>query len=714
MDKLVYLTLLILCLLIPVSGQSQNSIDKGNRLFEKKDYENALKAYLEGGASSDDADLNFKIGMCYLYLETKSKSLPYLEKAFNAKSNVDPDIHYYLGMAYQNNHQYARARDHYEEFRGKNKKLYELVTEKIFECEIGDSLTRKPVRAVIENVGAGINSQFNEYSPLVSADGNTMIFTSNRSSDDYKIKSGTNFEDIYIARKSGASWGVPEKISPNINIKFNDAAASLSPDGKTLFLYYEDGSGDIYTSHLEGSDWTKPEALNKNINTPLFWETSACISADGQKLFFASNRPGGKGELDIWMSTLDPKGNWAKPVNLGGAINTPGNEDSPYIHPDGVTLYFSSDGHPSMGSNDIYRSEFKDGKWQKPVNMGYPINSIEYDGFFSISADKTTGYYSTLRADGMGSADIYTIKFLPPAKEEVQEPVLLASTEPAVQQPPVETTPAVIEEPKKEEPKVEEPKKEEPEVTVTEEPVVVAPPPVVAQTPAPEPDRTDYIDPMIQVHKDNKVVTVLKGKVIDETTAQPLSATISLVDNATNKVITKIYSNPQTGDFELTIPHGGNYGVATERPGYLFNSINFNLPQFAEYQEIDTHIIMVKAEVGSKVVLKNIFFDIGKSDLKAESIAEVENIKELLITNPQLNVQINGHTDNTGNAETNKSLSLRRASAVVDYLVQHGISATRLSAKGFGSERPIVSNDDEAEGRAINRRTEIEIIEGKS
>jgi outer membrane protein OmpA-like peptidoglycan-associated protein len=153
--------------------------------------------------------------------------------------------------------------------------------------------------------------------------------------------------------------------------------------------------------------------------------------------------------------------------------------------------------------------------------------------------------------------------------------------------------------------------------------------------------------------------------------------------------------------------------VATEKTGYLFNSINFNLPKFAEFQEIDTHIIMVRAEVGSKVILKNIFFDVGKSDLKNESIAEVEKIQELLKGNPNLKVQINGHTDNTGNATSNKALSLKRASAVVDYLVSHGVEAARLSAKGYGSERPIVSNDDETGGREINRRTEIEIIQSK-
>lgn len=233
---------------------------------------------------------------------------------------------------------------------------------------------------------------------------------------------------------------------------------------------------------------------------------------------------------------------------------------------------------------------------------------------------------------------------------------------------------------------------------------------VVENKPA-EPKPQDFVDPIVQLHKDMRIVTVLKGKVIDEISAAPLGAVITLVDNQNRHVIAKINSDPATGDFELVIPHGGNYGVATERVGYLFNSINFNVPQFAEYQEIDTHILMVKAEVGSKMVLKNIFFDVGKTDLKQESVAELEKMKELLVGNTELKVQINGHTDNTGNRENNMVLSLKRAESVVRYLVENGVDARRLSAKGFGSERPLVSNDDEQEGREINRRTEIEILE---
>jgi outer membrane protein OmpA-like peptidoglycan-associated protein len=220
-----------------------------------------------------------------------------------------------------------------------------------------------------------------------------------------------------------------------------------------------------------------------------------------------------------------------------------------------------------------------------------------------------------------------------------------------------------------------------------------------------------YIDPIVELQKGLQIVTILKGKVIDAGSSQPLYAVITLVNNENNEVIERISSDGTTGDFELVIPHGGNYGVATESQGYLFNSINFNVPQFAELVQIDTHILMVKAEVGSKVVLKNIFFDTGKSELKPESLSELEKVKTLLTENASIKMQINGHTDNTGNPETNKALSLQRAEAVMRYLVENGVDAGRLSAKGFGAERPLVSNDDEQEGREINRRTEIEIIE---
>jgi outer membrane protein OmpA-like peptidoglycan-associated protein len=645
---------------ISYGQSSKDLLAQADKLYSKKDYKKALDIY-QGllDTNPDDANFNLKVGLCYLYSETKSKAAQYISKAYRFNPGINEDIDYHLGIAFQNTNEFMKAIEHFEAFKKKKKNLAEIADKKIAECRIADSLSHYELNVVIENMGGVVNSPLHDYAPLISGDGNTLIYTSNRSDDERAIREGTNYEDIYVCRKEGSTWSAPKKISSHINQKYNDAAASLSPDGKTLFLYYEEGAGDIYVSTFDGSDWSSPKPLNKNINTSMFWETSASMSADGTKLYFASNRPDGVGELDLYVSTKDGKGDWGKAVNMGPVVNTPENEDAPFIHPDGVTLYFSSDGHPSLGNADIFVSEFKGGKWAKPENLGWPVNTWEYDGFFTVSADKKKGFFSTTKEGGVGESDIYAISFMEPKYKPKPKPV------------------------------------------------------VVEEKPKPKPVNTDFVDVLVTQSLAKRVVTVLKGKVIDENTAEPLGAVISLVDNETKKVLSKITVDESTGDFELVIPHGGNYGVATERPGYIFNSINFALPKFAEYQEIDMHIIMVKAEIGSKVVLKNIFFDTGKSDLKSESIAEIENIQELLKANPALSVQINGHTDNTGNAATNKTLSLKRATSVVDYLVAHGVDATRLTAKGFGSDRPIVSNDDEMGGREINRRTEIEIIGAK-
>lgn len=667
MYKYIFIAALLIFNLIQVNAQSTASlVADADKLYGKKQYQKAIDLYLQAlEANPDDAALNLKIGLSYLYSETKSKAAKYISKTYRLNPNINDEIDYHLGVAFQNTNEFTKAIEHFERFKKARKNLAEIADKRIEECRIADSLSHYELNVIIENAGPHVNSRFHDYAPIISADGKTLIFTSNRVENEKEVKEGTKgsrepilYEDIYVTRKTSGGWEPPKKISSNINNVYNDAAASLSPDGKTLFLYYEEGEGDIYTSQLQGDEWTKPAPLNKNINTQAFWETSASLSADGKKLYFASNRPGGIGELDLYVSELDSKGNWGKAVNLGPKINTPENEDSPFIHPDNVTLYFSSDGLPSLGNSDIFVSEFRNNVWQKPENLGWPINTWEYDGFFTLSADKKSGYFSTLKEGGLGDSDIYSITFLEPKFKPKPKPVVM----------------------------VEEKK------------------------PKPKPKNTDFIDPSIEKSKNEKVVSVLKGKVIDENTAEPLSATISLVNNETKQVLSRINVDSLTGNFELVIPHGGNYGVLTEKAGYLFNSINFNLPKFAEYQEIDTHIIMVKAEIGSKTILKNIFFDVGKADLKASSLSEIGKIEELLIANAKLKVQINGHTDNSGNIAANKALSLKRASAVVDYLVSHGISASRLSAKGFGSERPIVSNDDEESGREINRRTEIEIV----
>jgi outer membrane protein OmpA-like peptidoglycan-associated protein len=623
-------------------GQSvKDHVARGDHFYQKKDYESALVNYLAAlQMEQNNAQTLFKAGVCYLNAEDIEKAVSYLQQAYNLNGAVDPNIHYHLGMAYQREHQYKKASDHFAALKAGNKSLALLASKKMAECAAGDSLMSIEVKVEIAPL-AGINSPFAEHSPLITPDGQTLIFTSTRSSDDYQIKSATNYEDVYISHKKGNQWSTPEKISPAINVKFNEAAVSLSPDGKTLFLYYEDGKGDIYSSSFENGEWSKPAPLNAFINHPLYRETSACVSPDGKKLYFSSNRPGGKGGLDIYVCELGANGDWGRPSNLGSTVNSRADEDSPFLHADSVTLYFSSNGHPSLGSNDIFKTTLTEGKWTTPENVGYPINTSGYDGFFTLSPDKTTGYYSAHPGAKAANTDIYIVQFI----SAVENPALVAA----------------------------------------------------------DPDHLKITD-------SETGFILLKGTVTDFYSAAPLSATVILVDHANKKVISKVTAG-DGGHFELVIPEPGNYGITTEKQGYLFHSMNLNVSSARKHEVINTDVRMVRPEVGSKVILKNIFFDVNESALKPESLSELENLQNLLLQNPKWRVQINGHTDNLGEPEKNLALSLKRAESVVEYLINQGVAPNRLQAKGYGSERPLVSNDDEEEGRQINRRTEIEIVE---
>lgn len=631
--------------------QAQDT-ERGDQYFEKKDYKNALASYflaLRNDKSS--ASVHFKIGYTYLQTETKALSITYLEKAYRIDPEVDQKILYYLGIGFQSDLQYAKARQYFQAYKTTARKIeMEDIDSHIKQCVVSHGLLSNPIDVLIENVGSFINSKYDDFAPIASGDGNSLIFTSNRRTDSLTAKTRKGFEDIYIVTKNdNDEWEAPKKIGGAINMGSHDAAASLSPDGKTLFLYYDLNHGDIYSSKRnEKGEWEPPLPLGKNVNSPLFRETSASISADGKKLYFSSNRPGGKGNLDIYVSTWDEAlGNWGKAVSVGNDVNTPGDEDSPCIHPDGITLYFSSDGHPGMGSSDIFKSNFKDGVWKKPENLGYPLNSIEYDGFFNISPDRSVAYFATKRKHGVGGYDILKASYRASYPDVIKSFTKVDNTKKNLTKPTASTG----------------------------------------------------------------GVFAVKGKVLDKKSSQPLHVRISLVYVKTKKLIAQIESNASTGEYEMQVADAGKYILTAESEGYLFNSINIEVPQPIASKSSASDFQMVKADVGSIMVLKNIFFDTNKSDLKPSSILELEKIRELLVNNPNLKVQINGHTDNVGDPMANKALSLRRAVAVVNHLALNGIDINRLSAKGFGSEKPVASNDDEKGGREFNRRTEIEITD---
>lgn len=647
---------------------------QGDRHFKVGNYEKAVDFYKKAlKLKKGNVKATYKVGLAHLFSDDELPALEYISRVYKLDPGADKDIEYQLGLALIYHERFIEAREIFEKYAKKSASRKSDVDLRIRQCQFADSLFNHPLPVEIIQLET-LNSKFNDYTPLLFENGNRLIFTSNRagSTGGLKIYEGAYYEDIYTAEKIDGEWGNIAKLGPAVNLKYHDAAGSISPDGKELYLYYEYSGGNIYRSVRKNDTWGEPEPLGNEINS-VFWETSASISSDGNTLYFSSERPGGFGGLDIYRSERGKDGEWLPAVNLGDKINTPQNEDSPYITPDGSRLYFGSSGHPGIGGEDIFYVELlENGKISKPVNLGYPINSVFNDNYFMPTPDLSEGFYASMRPGGKGSADIYQVKMS--ASSEPVQP-LLASTNSSPDQ------------------KLDgENEKEKETATMTEESTVY------------------YDQKLIENQKAHSVVSVLKGKVIDSSTGSPLKAEMKLIDNSTNTVLARVITDPITGDFELIIPHGGNYGVSTRKEGYLFNSLNFELPEFQEYQEIDTHIIMRKAEAGSKVILKNIFFDIGKSDLRIESLGELDGLLELLNDNPALVVQINGHTDNIGNALANKILSKKRAESVITYLIEQGIAQHRLTAKGFGEERPIVSNDDEKDGREINRRTEIEII----
>ena len=283
-------------------------------------------------------------------------------------------------------------------------------------CKNGLELVKNPVNISIVNLGNKINTEFAEHSPGVTADESTMVFTSRRNGTGSKIDiDGQYFEDIYISHLVNGSWSNPVGIA-KLNTIDHDASISISADGQELYIYKagylsrkESEGGDIYVSRLDGDSWTTPKKLGPSINSKSK-ESHISISADARTIFFSSDRPGGYGGMDIYTVSKLPNGKWGKARNLGPAINTEYNDDAPFIHPDGKTLYFSSAGHKTMGGLDIFKSINIKGRWTTPMNVGYPINSTDDDVYYTPTPDGKRAYFASYRKGSVGRTDIFLIK----------------------------------------------------------------------------------------------------------------------------------------------------------------------------------------------------------------------------------------------------------------------------------------------------------------
>src|SRR6056297_241648 len=421
--KKFFLTILILTTGLCSFAQNEKSAEETfldaeyYRLYEE--YEEALPLYQQLiNDGYDNAHINYRIGECLLEIPgKKDNSLSYLKKAvkninrkfkegsFKEKGAPVYAI-FYLGKAYQVNDELDKALETYETFKnklGEKRDEYNMdfVNKQIESCKTAQELMENPINIKQENLGQIINNPYANIKPVVNNDESKIVFTS-------KLKF---YDAVFMAEKKDGQWGPPKNLTPQIKSEGNLYNTSLDKDGNKMLLFKANPyNGDIYMSKMEENKWNEPQKLNKNINSR-FWETHACFCQDENKIYFTSNRRGGLGGLDIYVSSYDHENKeWGKPKNLGAQINTPYNEETPFLSNDGKRIYFSSQGHKGMGGFDIFYSDKVDGKWTKPVNIGYPINTTDDDLFFCPVDNGNAGYMAKYTKDGYGQKDIVRIE----------------------------------------------------------------------------------------------------------------------------------------------------------------------------------------------------------------------------------------------------------------------------------------------------------------
>ncbi|MBP5369051.1 MAG: OmpA family protein [Bacteroidales bacterium] len=400
-------------------SEAWKNVKNGNKFFDTNNpamFSDALPYYLDAYKyNSENPELNYRIGVCQLSGNDRESALKYLQAAYSSNHALTPMLPYYLARAEMLNLMFNEAEEHFNEF-SKNKAMLAKVgsaTIKQYkeQCATGRQLVQNPVDVTITNI-ATINSQWPDYSPIITADGSMMLFTSRRegSSNNYTDKvDGLYNEDIYISYNKNGQWQPPVNAGKSLNTDAHDATVALSPDGLSLLTYT---MGDLYISYMKKEGWTKPEKLPSTINSELI-ENSACFSYDGNTIYFirGRNQDPAKSNGDIYVSKRSGK-TWSRAVKLPPNINTKYDEDGVYMLPDGKTLIFSSKGHNSMGGYDIFKTTLKsDGTWTDPVNLGYPINTPADNVYYVLSADGKTGYYSAERSDSKGYTDIYMVTY---------------------------------------------------------------------------------------------------------------------------------------------------------------------------------------------------------------------------------------------------------------------------------------------------------------
>jgi outer membrane protein OmpA-like peptidoglycan-associated protein len=615
----------------------------------------------------ENIDANFMSGKTLLEIGPKANATEYLLKASELNPNHKMNLDYLIGMGYHHGLKFEKAKEYYRKYLqklsgenirgGKDYVPPDLVERKIAECDNGMELVSAPFPHAIENVGPAINSEWPDFAPVVTADESLMVFTTRRQDGNSNLDVFEDllyYEDVFYSEKSGGTWQPAKNIGMTVNIIYHSSNLAINADGTELYLFKSQNGGDIFVSRKsEMGTWSEPEPLNDNINST-YSENSVSISPDGNTLYFSSDRPitPNKTDLDIYVCKKNRKGEWGVAKSLSPAINTPYDEDGPFIDYDGKTLYFSSKGHKGMGGYDIYKSVYDEqsDSWSQPVNLGYPINSPDDDVYFVSTRDGKRGYYASAKEDALGYLDIYQVRLA-----DIDTP------------PPAPTA------------QFDESKDRDP-------PAVVVP----VKQPKPVMLAIKTVDRATQMAVDANV-----------TVSHPQGGSVHM-----RKVGIGRFEGRFTNDNDI------KYNVSVEKAGYMYKKLVVAIPAMSmKGSMISREIALDKIQTGYKQVIRNVYFDFGTARLQEASFPELNKLLKVLTENPQYVIEIAGHTDNVGGKDFNNWLSKRRAQSVVDYLVQQGQEAGRFVVEGYGEDKPLASNDDEEWGRELNRRVEFKVLQ---
>jgi outer membrane protein OmpA-like peptidoglycan-associated protein/tetratricopeptide (TPR) repeat protein len=639
MMRLIFFAILIFFSFGPVSAQMQYNLStkskKAASYFVEADkfrvrgqYDEAL-VWLEKAIQKDKKfyEAYLQKGLILKSQGRLSEAREILEEMEELPHPNHAPTYFELADLYIETGEYALAKDYARKFLDLNPRNRQRRSDAEQIISNADFAIENSVRAADFDprpLPPEVNAFPMQYFPVVTVDGRSIIFTR---------RDGTTMafdEDLVISRMADdGSWSLPESLSPNINSSFNEGTCTISADGRRLIFTsclgrkgY--GSCDLFITEKIGDEWGEPKNLGNNINGPE-WDSQPTLSPDGRTLFFVSNRKGGQGGRDIWMSTLDEDDQWTPAVNMGSAINTRGEDVSPFIHPNNRTLYFASNGRTGFGGYDIFFTERTTEGWSEPENFGAPVNTGEDQVSLFISANGEKGYYSL---------------------EDQSNPEVKS---------------------------------------------------VIYEFDIPEELRVD------------SRASYVFGRVTDEETGEFIEAEIELYDLETDLREGLVRSDPVTGEYLIVLAEGSEYALYISQKNYLFKSLSFNYERDQQLEPVRKDISLTPIREGSKTVLNNIFFETDKYELKERSLTELKKVVRFLKNNDQMHIEISGHTDDIGADDYNLALSNRRAKSVHDYLTQNGVSANRLSYKGYGETDPAYPNDSD-ENRSRNRRIEFKIV----